>query len=183
MSSVLNLQLISLFRKRVFVLGPSHVVFLNGCALTTCAKYRTPFGDLTVDQRINAELVATELFEPMSVKNEEAEHSIEMQMPFVAKVMGNSNYTIIPVLVGSLSHQKQHQYGKVFAQYLADPQNLFVISSDFCHWGQRFHYTPHNNNSRPIHEQITALDQRVRILQVKTVTLIFIYYVVITITV
>ncbi|EYC14654.1 hypothetical protein Y032_0040g327 [Ancylostoma ceylanicum] len=34
---------------RVFVLGPSHVVCLNGCALTTCSKYRTPIGDLHID--------------------------------------------------------------------------------------------------------------------------------------
>lgn len=35
--------------KRIFVLGPSHVVYLSGCALTTCAKYQTPLGDLVVD--------------------------------------------------------------------------------------------------------------------------------------
>lgn len=73
-------------RKRVFILGPSHVVFLNGCALTTCAKYRTPLRDLIVDVQVNAELAATNSFEPMSTRNEEAEHSIEMQLPLIAKV-------------------------------------------------------------------------------------------------
>ncbi|KAI6213985.1 MEMO1 family protein [Aphelenchoides besseyi] len=147
--------------KRVFVLGPSHVVFLNGCALTTCSKYRTPLGDLTVDVQVNADLVATDAFEPMSVRNEELEHSIEMQMPFIAKIMGNRSFTIVPVLVGSLSVQRQQAYGKIFARYVADPQNLFVISSDFCHWGSRFHYTPHSTSSpKPIHEQIALLDQR-----------------------
>lgn len=37
------------YSKRIFVLGPSHVVYLSGCALTTCAKYQTPLGDLVVD--------------------------------------------------------------------------------------------------------------------------------------
>ncbi|KAI6227766.1 MEMO1 family protein [Aphelenchoides fujianensis] len=134
---------------RIFVLGPSHIVFLNGCALTTCAKYRTPLRDLVVD------------VQPMSVRNEEAEHSLEMQMPFVAKLMGDRHFTIVPVLVGSLSVQRQQAYGKIFAHYLADPQNLFVISSDFCHWGSRFHYQPHSATSaKPIHEQIALLDQR-----------------------
>lgn len=32
-------------------------------------------------------------------------------------------------------------YGQLLAPYLADPSNLFVISSDFCHWGRRFGYT------------------------------------------
>jgi len=147
--------------KRVFVLGPSHVVFLNGCALTTCAKYRTPLRDLIVDVQVNSELAATDSFEPMSTRNEESEHSIEMQMPFIAKVMGDRQFTIVPILVGSLSLQRQQSYGKLLARYVADPQNLFVISSDFCHWGSRFHFSPYSVSSpKPIHEQIAALDQR-----------------------
>lgn len=35
-------------------------------------------------------------------------------------------------------------YGQLLSKYLDDPANLFVISSDFCHWGQRFGYTFHN---------------------------------------
>ncbi|KAK6028109.1 Memo-like protein [Ostertagia ostertagi] len=146
---------------RVFVLGPSHVVCLNGCALTTCSKYRTPLGDLHIDIEVNDELRATRQFDLMDRSDEEAEHSIEMQMPFIAKVMeGNPNVTVIPVLVGSLTPPKQQAYGKIFANYLENPRNLFVISSDFCHWGNRFHFAPHNPNSGlAIYEQITQLDR------------------------
>jgi AmmeMemoRadiSam system protein B len=35
--------------KRVFVLGPSHHVYLDGCALSKCATYKTPLGDLPLD--------------------------------------------------------------------------------------------------------------------------------------
>ena len=45
-------------------------------------------------------------------------------------------FTIIPILVGSLSNQKEKQYGEFFSKYLNDPDNFFVISSDFCHWGK-----------------------------------------------
>ncbi|VDM68559.1 unnamed protein product, partial [Strongylus vulgaris] len=154
---------------RVFVLGPSHVVCLNGCALTTCSKYRTPIGDLHIDMEVNEELRATRQFDLMDRSDEEAEHSIEMQMPFIAKIMENNpNVTVIPILVGSLTAPKQQAYGKIFANYLENPRNLFVISSDFCHWGQfaatgrrnRFHFAPHNPNSGlPIYEQITQLDR------------------------
>lgn len=44
-------------------------------------------------------------------------------------------FTIVPVLVGALKEGKEAVYGKLFSTYLADPQNLFVVSSDFCHWG------------------------------------------------
>jgi len=158
--------------RRIFVLGPSHVVFLSGCALTSCTKYSTPIGELIIDRGVNEELMSIgeggpDSFEIMTDENEEAEHSIEMQMPFIAKVMERRpvrSYTVIPILVGSLSSQSQAFYGKVFAKYLADPSNLFVISSDFCHWGHRFRYTPiesfSSGSGRSIHEQITALDQQ-----------------------
>lgn len=44
-------------------------------------------------------------------------------------------FSIVPVLVGALSENKELEYGKLLAKYLADPSNLFIISSDFCHWG------------------------------------------------
>jgi predicted class III extradiol MEMO1 family dioxygenase len=32
-------------------------------------------------------------------------------------------------------------YGKLLAPFLDQQENLFVISSDFCHWGSRFNFT------------------------------------------
>nr|CAD2206131.1 unnamed protein product [Meloidogyne enterolobii] len=153
--------------KRIFVLGPSHVVYLSGCALTTFSKYATPLGDLNVDSFVSEQLInshGSDAFEWMSTRNEEAEHSLEMQMPFIAKIMESrplGSFKIVPILVGSLSTTRQQFYGRIFANYLADPTNLFVISSDFCHWGQRFRYTPTESaGARPIYEQITTLDKQ-----------------------
>ncbi|KAH7698377.1 UPF0103/Mediator of ErbB2-driven cell motility (Memo-related) [Aphelenchoides avenae] len=140
--------------KRVFVLGPSHVVLMSGCGLTSCGKYRTP---LTT-------ICSLRTHSKSRTCNEEAEHSIDMQMPFIGKVIEGRparSFTIVPVLVRSLTTARQIQYGKIFAHYLEDPQNLFVISSDFCHWGNRFRYSPTDPScGKPSHEQIAALDQR-----------------------
>jgi len=64
-------------------------------------------------------------------------------------------------MVGSLSTEKESLYGHIFSQYLADPKNLFVISSDFCHWGQRFRYTFYEKSWGEIHQSITTLDHKV----------------------
>jgi len=34
---------------RVFILGPSHHVYLDGCALSACSTYETPIGSLDLD--------------------------------------------------------------------------------------------------------------------------------------
>jgi len=37
------------FSKRVFILGPSHHYYLDGCALSKCTEYETPVGNLPID--------------------------------------------------------------------------------------------------------------------------------------
>lgn len=73
------------------------------------------------------------------------------------------SFTIIPILVGSLSPDREALYGRLLAPYMADPQTLFVISSDFCHWGQRFRYTYYDRSCGPIHRSIQNLDKMVYI--------------------
>ena len=48
---------------------------------------------------------------------------------------------LVPVLVGNTSPSTEKAFGALLAPYLADPANIFVVSSDFCHWGSRFGYT------------------------------------------
>uniref|UniRef100_A0A0N5AU17 Protein MEMO1 n=1 Tax=Syphacia muris TaxID=451379 RepID=A0A0N5AU17_9BILA len=148
----------------VFILGPSHVVCLNCCSLSTCSRYRTPFGDLIIDQEINNELLRSGKFDLMDPESEEAEHSLEMQLPFLYKVMEKkvpgTGYKIVPILVGSLSKKQQDDYGQILSRYIVDPKVLFVISSDFCHWGNRFGFSPYNQLlNKPVYEQIADLDQ------------------------
>ncbi|KOB65512.1 SWI5-dependent HO expression protein 3 [Operophtera brumata] len=57
-------------------------------------------------------------------------------------------------------YQKSQKSLEELEKYrIADPQNLFVISSDFCHWGARFRYTWRDKTS-PIHQSIEWLDRQ-----------------------
>lgn len=83
---------------------------------------------------------------------------------------------IVPVLIGDNDGAREKEFGALLAPYLADPENAFIVSSDFCHWGTRFSYTkyvPSTNldqlrslsrrdptpKETPIHEGIRVLDQ------------------------
>ncbi|GAA5903670.1 hypothetical protein JCM8208_003653 [Rhodotorula glutinis] len=127
--------------KRVFILGPSHHAYLDGCALSKCTEYETPIGNLPLDLDTIAELKATGKFEQMDLSTDEDEHSIEMHLPYVRKVFEGRDIHIVPLLIGSISTASEKRYGALLAPYLADPSTLFVVSSDFCHWGRRFRYT------------------------------------------
>lgn len=71
----------------------------------------------------------------------------------------SKSYEIIPILVGNLSRQQFEDYASVLAPYLRDSSTLFVISSDFCHWGRRFSYT-YRISDGPIYQSIEKLDHQ-----------------------
>ena len=90
---------------RVFILGPSHHVWLDGCALSKCKEYETPIGNLPLDvdsklfrasfrsdtytknfESAVQELRQTGVFSDMDIGTDEDEHSIEMHLPYVRKI-------------------------------------------------------------------------------------------------
>jgi AmmeMemoRadiSam system protein B len=145
--------------KRIFILGPSHAYRTATCHVTTAHVYETPIGDLQVDREVIAELRKHTAFKEMSLAVDENEHSLELQLPYIAKIMANRSFTVVPVMVGALSNDSEKMFGEIFAPYLAAEENLFVISSDFCHWGDRFDYQPcPSASSTPIWKHIHALD-------------------------
>lgn len=176
--------------KRIFLLGPSHALYLPGCALTKHANYATPLGALAIDRAIVQELAETGKFDIMRADSDETEHSMEMHLPYIYKMLSHTFKSapefppLIPILVGNTSPEAEKEYGKILAPYLADPTSVFVVSSDFCHWGLRFQYTYYlpaspssaaassgggyslkkrekNPTDPPIHESIGRLDKLV----------------------
>ncbi|KAF3782795.1 memo1 protein [Nymphaea thermarum] len=144
---------------RVFLLGPSHHYYTPRCALTRTTVYKTPLGDLPIDLEVNEELKATGKFELMDVQVDEAEHSMEMHLPYLAKVFHGWPVKIVPILVGALNAENEAMYGQILAKYADDPKNFFSVSSDFCHWGSRFNYLHYDKKYGAIYKSIESLDK------------------------
>ncbi|KAI5462145.1 MEMO1 family [Mariannaea sp. PMI_226] len=169
--------------KRVFVLGPSHTYGFEGGAMTTFDKYSTPFGDLTIDRDTAKQVKDAAQLDDMPRRNEIAEHSLEMHMPYLylrlEQTFGSEeNFPpIVPILIGSNNGRDEKEIGTALLPFIKDPENAFVISSDFCHWGDRQFsysvYSPTNSttdlrrlrsgdprpNGPPIHETIRVIDE------------------------
>jgi len=146
--------------RRVFVLGPSHHHSMSRCAVSSCATYETPFGGIPVDRATSAALLETGAFDVMDLSVEEAEHSIEMHLPYILHVMGATSFELVPILVGALDEAAEARYGALLAPHLLCAENLWVVSSDFCHWGRRFRYTRYDAAEGAICQSIEALDRR-----------------------
>lgn len=77
------------------------------------------------------------IYEEIDKDADEEEFGIEMQLPFIAKVIGIENCDLIPIMVGSLDQLSEKIYANLLYKYFAQPDTLFVISTDFCHWGEK----------------------------------------------
>lgn len=148
-------------RKRIFILGPSHHRYFTSLALPKLTSYYTPLSDdpLPLDTELIDQLRSTSAvkpdgstiqFEAMSRAVDETEHSIELHLPYIHRLLQlqhpdkpTAEYPpLVPILVGSTSTATEGAFGALLAPYLQDPTNAFVISSDFCHWGlDSFRYT------------------------------------------
>lgn len=144
--------------KRVFILGPSHHVYFKGALLSAFDTYETPIGDVPVDQGTTQKLMKSGLFNKMSSTVDEDEHSFEMHMPFLYKVCQQQGYEvppIVPILIGASSTKYEEQLADLLSPYFKDKENAFVISTDFCHWGDRFDYMVYTQ--KPDCSDLTAL--------------------------
>lgn len=147
--------------KRVFLLGPAHKVYLDGCALSQCSIFETPLGNIDIDLDTVKALRDTGEFKEFSLAKDEDEHSLEMHLPYIKKIFGDHPFKLVPIVVGSIDHKKEQKFGKILSEYVEDEENLFVISSDFCHWGDNFDYKPHDKKiDKSISGYIKHLDHQ-----------------------
>ena len=100
----------------------------------------------------------THLFSEVEKASDEEEHSLEMQYPYLKLVL-NPGTKVIPIMVGSTKGLEKIS-NELLLDYFKDNESLFVISSDFCHWGSRFQYTFHDPKNEFPYQSIHELDLR-----------------------
>jgi len=114
---------------RVVVMGPSHRVPLRGLGLSSADFFTTPLGDIPIDRAACDAL----LTHPGVHINDEAhqyEHSVEVQLPFLQRVLGDG-WSLVPIVAGSgTASSIADAVGRLWAA----PHTLFIISTDLSHY-------------------------------------------------
>lgn len=144
---------------RVVLLGPSHRAYFPGCGLTPFAYHETPLGNIKIDIDSVKKLSNLEHFYKLESDVDEVEHSLEMQLPYLKLMFDEQDFVLLPIMVGSITPEQEKYFGQIFAEYYKDEKTLFVISSDFCHWGSRFSFTYHTKDNKYPYESIEKLDK------------------------
>ncbi len=148
--------------RKAVILAPSHRVAFRGGALTESDVMRTPFGDLLLDQTANRRLA--EAYPGKFVFREDAhrqEHAVEVQLPLLQYFFKDPE--ILPVVCGEIPLNELDAMAEALLAE-AGKDTLWVISSDFTHYGRNFGYVPFTEN---VEENLYKLDLEAANLIVK----------------
>lgn len=123
---------------RLIVLAPSHREGFPGFALDEAQAYRTPLGLVPLCPGVTEKLAGGEVAK-VRPKVGEQEHAIEVLLPLLQARLGK--FCLVPVLAGQTTFEVERAFAARLAT-LQDGKTLFVVSSDFTHYGPRYDYTP-----------------------------------------
>lgn len=115
------------------VLAPCHRARFDGASVIPSGLYSTPLGDVTVDETIGAELVEKPRFKFIRQAHEE-EHSLEVQVPFLQRVLGD--FSLVPIVVGTTDLELCRSLAAGLSEVLSGEKRRFIIvlSTDLSHY-------------------------------------------------
>lgn len=131
----------------VVIVGPSHRVRFNGISVYPRGYYITPLGKVKIDEELAYQIKKLFGYNPedeISSNKADAvpsgfypkahaqEHSVEVEIPFVQKVLPKAK--IVTVVVGGHSMETVQKLSSVFAKVMKYPRYLLVISTDLSHY-------------------------------------------------
>ena len=114
--------------KRVVLFGPSHYVAGRGLAIPQADFFSTPLGHIPLDGAALRALAGLK----QVVRSDTAhaqEHSLEVQLPFLQKMLGD--FTLVPISVGAATNE---EVAEVMELLWGGPETLIVISTDLSHY-------------------------------------------------
>ncbi|MBN2325739.1 MAG: AmmeMemoRadiSam system protein B [Candidatus Omnitrophica bacterium] len=137
--------------KRVIILAPSHTTHFRGGSIAGFDAYETPLGNVPLDREACDALLKSDHFNTHPEAHTR-EHSIEIQLPFLQRVLGE--FELIPIIISEIDPKDCVEMADLIRPLLGEDA-LLVMSSDFTHQGPRFGYSPFKEN---IKENVQRLD-------------------------
>jgi len=112
--------------KEVFILGTAHRYALRGSCAIDFDYYNSPLGKVKVSDKIKNILTEKNIFNISKADNNE--HSIEIEIPFLQRVL--DDFEIIPIIVGETDYI---EFANILEKYFTDFSTI-VGSVDLSHF-------------------------------------------------
>jgi AmmeMemoRadiSam system protein B/AmmeMemoRadiSam system protein A len=116
----------------VVLIGPSHTVAFEGVALCDADYYQTPLGKVRLDRGLAQALSRRDRSFRFLPPAHEKEHSLEVQIPFLQRTLGE--FSLLPLVMGSQSLATCQSLARALVEILRGKKALLIASSDLSHY-------------------------------------------------
>jgi hypothetical protein len=119
---------------RYIVLCPNHTGMGHPLAMYSDGAWATPLGEASVDTVLAAVLKSRFKLLEDDDEAHRAEHSLEVQLPFLQRL--RPGFTFVPICVGTANYEVLATLGETIAAAIADQHEpvLIIASSDMNHY-------------------------------------------------
>ncbi|HMD76144.1 MAG TPA: AmmeMemoRadiSam system protein B [Terracidiphilus sp.] len=144
---------------RVVVIAPSHYESFDFTSVYEGDAYATPLGNVQVDKAFARQLAKMSPTMQLSSQGHVAtpagaEHAVEVQLPWLQKVLGN--FEIVPIVMGDQSYESSRALGVALEKLIKSDskgsETLVLASSDLSH------YHPYDEAETIDHKTLSALE-------------------------
>jgi AmmeMemoRadiSam system protein B len=139
----------------VVLMGPSHRAWVGDYAVNAEEAYETPLGRVVLDEAFIADLEAGL---PLNRVERDAEHSLEIQLPFLQRQLGN--FGLVPIMISADNPAVARRLASALAETIEARSGkrgrvLLVASSDLHHIES---YDEVVRRDQPVVDAIAAFD-------------------------
>jgi AmmeMemoRadiSam system protein B/AmmeMemoRadiSam system protein A len=140
---------------RVVVIAPSHFEAFDFTSIFDGDAYATPLGTVPVDKAFAAQLAKMSPTMRLSSEGHTptprgAEHSLEVELPWLQRVLGD--FELVPIIMGDQSYESSRALGVALAKMIqGSGDTLILASSDLSH------YHPYDEAVAIDHKTLNAL--------------------------
>ncbi|MBI4319969.1 MAG: AmmeMemoRadiSam system protein B [Chloroflexi bacterium] len=136
----------------VVIVGPNHRGLGAPIAIAPSGAWQTPLGDVDIDEEVAQEIaVRTSLARRDSLAHL-AEHSIEVQVPFLQYVYGE-RFRLVPIVLRDAHFDACLEIGEAIGAAVEGKNVVLIASTDFTH------YESHESAIRKDRQALDAIEQ------------------------
>lgn len=114
------------------VLAPSHRARFDGASVIPGGSFVTPLGEVEINKAVCERLLEEKKFTFLQ-RVDEVEHSLEVQVPFLQRVL--DKFTLVPIILGCIDMDNCTAIAHSIASVLKDKKSfVMVLSTDLSHY-------------------------------------------------
>ncbi len=113
------------------IIAPSHQAYYEGASVYPEGFYRTPLGDVEIDNKVAEKLLKFSLFD-FNLDAHIREHSVEVQLPFLQFI--KKNFKFVPIVISQFDREMVKEMAENIYIATKNRNVVFIASTDLSHY-------------------------------------------------